>query len=232
MQKDYSALKLSTPGVLPKPEEELRRAFLDQLEAVPGGERIKACIQCGTCTGSCPVSYLMDIPPREVMALFRAGDVETILRSRTIWVCASCYACTTRCPAGIKVTDILYALKRTAMSKGIFPQRFPIYAVSENFVRMVNRYGRNYEVGLMALFALRSSPRKLFTLLPLAWRLARRGRVAFLPRRIKGREQIKRIMAKARSLPMPVEGEQAEFTSTVGYGASTEAIKEGGTAAR
>ena len=38
-------------------------------------------------------------------------------RSRTIWLCASCYACTTRCPAGIKITDIIYALKRLAMAR-------------------------------------------------------------------------------------------------------------------
>src|SRR5574341_563428 len=128
MPQMYRSLQMSQPGVMPRGERELRKSFLTQLELIPGGDKIKGCIQCGTCTGSCPVSYAMDISPRGVMALFRAGDIESILRSRTIWICASCYACTTRCPAGIKITDILYALKRIAMDKGIFPSRFPVYA--------------------------------------------------------------------------------------------------------
>src|SRR5512147_3180948 len=105
------------PGKLTRTEEDLRASFLKQLETVPSAEKIKSCIQCGTCTGSCPVSYAMDISPRELIALFRAGDLETLLNSKSIWVCASCYSCQTRCPSMIKVTDIIYALKRLAMEK-------------------------------------------------------------------------------------------------------------------
>jgi heterodisulfide reductase subunit C len=86
------------PGQLGKKEQKLRSFFLQQVSNIPGGESIKKCIQCGCCTGSCPVSYMMDITPREVIALFRAGDIESILSSRTIWICASCYACTVRWP--------------------------------------------------------------------------------------------------------------------------------------
>ena len=117
MVQKIPVVGFSQPGLLPRSERELKDALLSQLEVIPGGDKIKACIQCGTCTGSCPVSYAMDISPRGVMALFRAGDIESILRSRTIWVCASCYVCTTRCPSGIKITDILYALKRIAIEK-------------------------------------------------------------------------------------------------------------------
>src|SRR5512136_2786991 len=86
------------PGLMTRSEAELRQMFLKQVEVIPGGERIKRCIQCGTCTGSCPVSHAMDISPRQIIALFRAGEIETIMKSRSIWICASCYACTTRCP--------------------------------------------------------------------------------------------------------------------------------------
>ena len=133
------------PGKLEKTESELRAAFLDQVNNIPGGEKIKKCIQCGTCSGSCPVSYTMDIQPRELIALFRAGDIESILRSRTIWICASCYACTVRCPMGIKVTDILYALKRMAIEKKLLSDHTPIPALSQSFVNVVNRYGKSHE---------------------------------------------------------------------------------------
>ena len=121
--------KTETEGVFNPKEKELRDSLLLQVANIPGGDSIKKCIQCGSCTGSCPVSYTMDITPREIIALFRARDIETILSSRTIWICASCYACTVRCPQGVQVTDILYALKRLAIEQKIFPKRFPVYSL-------------------------------------------------------------------------------------------------------
>ena len=230
MPQMYRSLQMSQPGVMPKAERELRASFLSQLELIPGGDKIKACIQCGTCTGSCPVSYAMDISPRGVMALFRAGDIESILRSRTIWVCASCYACTTRCPAGIKITDILYALKRIAMDKGIFPSRFPVYALSEQFVKMVNQYGRNYELGLMARFnlktGLKTSLDRFWQMVPLGWKMFTHGRMAFKPTKIKGLEQIRKIISQAERASVTIERQIPEYASPVGYGAVVEVSKE------
>jgi heterodisulfide reductase subunit C len=206
------------PGLLPASERELRRAFLEQASLVPGGERIARCIQCGTCTGSCPVSYAMDISPRMLIALFRAGEIEKILRSRTIWLCASCYMCTTRCPQNIKITDILYALKRTAMEKGLYPDRFPVYLLSKNFVRIVNRYGRNHELLLLFLYYLRRNPLQLFALMPLGIAMLRRGRVPLFPSKIKGIKAVRQILKAAKELEVPHEKEPVPYVEgAVGY---------------
>ena len=146
----------STLVALPKKEAELRAAFWDQMATFPDGYKIRNCIQCGSCTGSCPAAYAMDITPREIVALFRAGFLEDILRSRAIWICASCYACTVRCPAGIRVTDNLYALKRLATQKGIFPKRFPAHALS----RGVRRQHSQIRAQLGALARLQVLPRR------------------------------------------------------------------------
>lgn len=53
----------------------LHKRFCDDVMSMPGGEKIKICQQCGTCTGSCPTSYLMDWGPREIIAAFRAYDL-------------------------------------------------------------------------------------------------------------------------------------------------------------
>jgi len=81
-----SGAKALLPSAL---EADLRNAFWQQAATIPDGSRIKNCIQCGSCTGSCPVSHAMDITPRQIVALFRAGRLEDILRSRAIWMCAS-----------------------------------------------------------------------------------------------------------------------------------------------
>jgi heterodisulfide reductase subunit C len=197
------------PGQLGKKEQKLRSFFLQQVSNIPGGESIKKCIQCGCCTGSCPVSYMMDITPREVIALFRAGDIESILSSRTIWICASCYACTVRCPQGVQVTDILYALKRLAMDQKIFPKRFPVYALSQSFVNLTNRFGRSYEPGLIILYALKTNPFKLLGMLPLFIKLLMKGRISIFPERIKKTKAFSRILKEAEIMEMIVPVEES-----------------------
>jgi heterodisulfide reductase subunit C len=181
----------------PKKEADLRAAFWDQVSSFPDGEKIKLCLQCGTCTGACPVSYAMDITPRQTVALFRAGHIERILRSRTIWLCASCYSCTVRCPVGIKVTDTLYALKRIAMEKKIYPARFPVHTLSRSFTNNVYRYGRNYELGLGLRYFLATDIVKLFSNFGFGLSMIRRGRMGLLPKKLKRINQIRAIIKKA-----------------------------------
>lgn len=196
-------------GVLGKKEKELRDSFLQQVENIPGGESIKKCIQCGCCTGSCPVSYTMDITPREIIALFRAGDIESILSSRTIWICASCYACTGRCPRGVQVADIIYALKRLAIEQEIFPKRFPVYSLSKSFVFFANRYGRSYEPGLILSYFLKTNPLKLLGLVPLFLKLFSKGRIGLFPKKIKGTKTFSKILKEAEIMEMVVPVREA-----------------------
>lgn len=208
------------PGKLTKKEEELRTSFLRQLETIPNSQKIKSCIQCGTCTGSCPVSYAMDISPREIIALFRAGDLETLLNSKSIWICASCYSCQTRCPSLIKVTDIIYALKRLAMEKGIFPGKFPAPVLSETFVKVMNGFGRLHEPLLIVRFLLKTDFLKLFNMIPLSMKMAKRKRVAYIPSRIKGLDGLKKIIKKAELMDSPREQFEPEYLKdAVGYSA-------------
>ncbi len=192
-----------------KEQNRLRKLLLFQIANIPGGESIKKCIQCGSCTGSCPVSYAMDITPREVIALFRACDIKSILSSRTIWICASCYACTVRCPQGVKVTDILYALKRLAIENRIFPRRFPVYALSQSFVYLTNLYGRSYEPGLIVSYFLKTNILKLWKMLPLFLKLFPKGRIMFLPQRIRKRKNFSKILNEAEIMEMIVPVEES-----------------------
>ena len=219
MERFASPLRGPTePGVLPQDEQVLRSAFLKEVDRIPGGERLNRCIQCGTCSGSCPVTYAMDYSPRQAIAMFRAGAIEPLLRSRTIWICASCYQCTARCPANIKITDLLYALKRIAIEKKVLPVKFPVYVLSETFADMVKRYGRNYEAGLRAGFFLKTEAWGILKMAGDGLALWRHGRLPARPRRIRGLEGLRRIIAKAESFDRPQEGADFEQpTDHVGY---------------
>lgn len=206
------------PGIMTRTEAELRQTFLDQVDDIPAGDRIRRCIQCGTCTGSCPVSYAMDISPRQLIALFRAGEMETIMKSRTIWICASCYACTTRCPAGIKITDTIYALKRTAMeknTKSIAPQ---VQTLARLFVNNLMAYGRLHEGTLIRKYYTKVNPGKFLGLIPLARKMWKTRRIAIMPTKIKAHDSLSRIIKKALEIELRQTKAMPEYSpGFVGY---------------
>jgi len=217
------AKAIKTPFFMSRNEAELRQIFLEQVSKIPAGERLKRCIQCGTCTGSCPVSYAMDISPRELIALFRSGEMETIMKSRTIWICASCYACTTRCPSGIKITDIIYALKRTAMEKNyqsIAPQ---VQTLARLFISNLMAYGRLHEGTLIRKYYTKTNIWKLFGLISLGRKMLRKKRLALFPKKIKGQAALARIIKRAQEIELRNLPEQIEYKKDfVGYKALGE----------
>lgn len=180
-------------------ESGTRRDFIDELLHVPGGERLKECIQCGTCSGSCPVAFYMDNPPRKLFAMVRAGMRDAVLTSDSLWLCTSCYTCSQRCPKEIAVTDILYALKRLAIREGKAGAERAA-ALAGSFVRVVDRRGRNHEPELLMRYYLRVNPLAALRQLPLGLRLLRRGRMPLRGERIRGREQIRSLIAASREL--------------------------------
>jgi quinone-modifying oxidoreductase subunit QmoC len=210
------------PGELSDREGALRAAFLREVERIPGGEHLRRCIQCGTCSGSCPVSHVMDVQPRQLVAYFRAGDLESILRSRTLWLCASCYSCTVRCPSGIRITDLIYGLKRMAM-EGKHPRAgAPARHLSRVFTSMVRRHGRNQELELSLRYYLGRDPRGLVSALPLAWSLFRHGRLPWRVSRIRARSDLRRIIDRAKRLEPMWPREAIHPLAEIGYGAVTE----------
>ena len=132
--------------------------FGRDLMGVPGCEQLEACIQCGTCSGVCPMSIYMDYTPRQVMELSRTDFKNEVLQSHTIWLCASCYACTTECPKQIRITDIMYELKQRAIKEGVYPKRFPIPVLAQEFTDMIKKNGRITELLLVMKLFLKTNP--------------------------------------------------------------------------
>lgn len=172
----------------------LGEEFLRAVYAIPHGQRIKECIQCGTCSASCPSSAAMEYGPREIIAALRAGILERVLNANTVWMCVSCYACTVRCPAGIPFTDVMYELKRLEAEKGISREANGA-TMARAFAETVDRYGRNAETVLLRKYYLRTRPLSALAQIPLAWRLLLRGRLHLFPRRIRGLEGLRKMMA-------------------------------------
>jgi heterodisulfide reductase subunit C2 len=162
--------------------------------AVPS--RLDMCIQCGTCGGSCPSSAEMDHTPRRLFALIRAGFRDEVLKSNTPWMCVSCYYCAVRCPQEIHIPDVMYAIKSIATRAGVAPERTGA-DFSRTFVDNIHRYGRSYEVGLVARHYLRHYPLRLPGIAPMGIDMVTKGRMDFIPHRIRGVEGLRAILNRA-----------------------------------
>ena len=175
-------------------ESELDPHFADEIASIPGGEKLFSCIQCGTCSGMCPLSPYMDHTPRQIVAMIRAGFRGEVLSSQTTWLCASCYACTVECPQDIKITDIMYAAKRLAIRGGVYPKRFPTPVLAREFFKGVEKTGRSSEASLLVRLFLKTNPFKMFGNAGLGWRLFRQGRLSPKGESIERTDELHKIL--------------------------------------
>lgn len=99
--------------------KDLDSNFKYDVAAYPGGENIKLCYACGTCTAGCPVSAVdEDFNPRKIIRQVLLGMRKDVLSSPVIWRCVQCYSCTAKCPQNVKFRDIMRALREMAVAEG------------------------------------------------------------------------------------------------------------------
>lgn len=184
--------------------EKKRRAntFVEEISDIPGGEGVRLCIQCGTCTASCPNADRMEHTPAQLIAMVRADMRNEVLSSNAMWYCLSCYLCTVRCPRGIKQTDLMHALECLAGRERLLNKRTRTPTMYRSFSDFVYSLGSLSEVGFMAWFYLLTNPLRAIRMLPLAFNLLRHGRLPIVARRLttEGTKQLAAILDRAETL--------------------------------
>ena len=120
----------------------LSEKLFASLYELPNGELIRACIQCGMCSGVCPFGYLMDYPPGRMIATLRADLFEDVMATDTVWMCVSCYACTSVCPRDISLTaGLMTRTKEELVLQGNLPSE--LQSALENSQRHGNPLGES-----------------------------------------------------------------------------------------
>ncbi|OGF57143.1 MAG: hypothetical protein A2Z21_09885 [Candidatus Fraserbacteria bacterium RBG_16_55_9] len=180
-------------------EAELDLRFPEEVASMPGGRALFNCIQCGTCSGTCPLATYMDYSPRKIIAMTRAGFRDEVLHSFTIWLCASCYACAVECPRKIKITDFMSELKQRAIQEGVFPRRFPVAVLAREFYDSVRKWGRNSESRLVLRLYAKTNPLQLFRQIRLGFKLLRTGRFSLRVEAIEHPEELKKLLSAVES---------------------------------
>jgi heterodisulfide reductase subunit C len=99
--------------------KDLDPRFKYDVAAHPGGENIKFCFACGTCTAGCPVSAVdPDFNPRKIIRQVLIGMRKEVLSSPVIWRCVQCYSCTAKCPQNVQFRNVMKALREMAAEEG------------------------------------------------------------------------------------------------------------------
>lgn len=172
-----------------------KQALCEKVESL-SGQDVRSCYQCGECTAGCPVAYLADLTPNQVVRLVQLGQDDDVLRSSMIWLCVGCETCTTRCPRKVELSKVMDALREEAVSRGVAAGEPAIKTFHETFLRSVERGGRVHEVSMLGEYKLRSL--NLFSDIFLGLKMFLKGKLALIPKLIRGRSEIKRIFGKAR----------------------------------
>lgn len=183
-----------TQGLSVKLEADLDKNFGETIAREAHGEKLFGCIQCGNCSAACPLSVWMDYTPRKVIAMVRAGFKQEVLSNRTVWLCASCYQCTIECPKGIKITDVMYALKREAIENRLYPKNFPVPILARTFFNEVKRTGRINEVFLLTNYYLRYNIFKMLGYASLGMKLFMNRRLSLFEKGMSNKKEFKAML--------------------------------------
>jgi len=138
---------------------------------------VNACIQCGTCTASCPNALEMDLTPRRMWRLVIMGRLADVMVSRTFILCSDCYTCTLRCPRGLPLTAAMEALKGIAFARREARHRSS-RRFYEQFMETVRRHGRIREMAFMTrYFTAMKNPLAPLRFAPLGLKLMGKGKL-------------------------------------------------------
>ncbi len=161
-----------------------------------GGSPVSTCMQCGTCSATCPVAEFMDVRPQRLIHMIDVGLKDQVLATASFWYCASCYQCTVRCPRGIDIAEVMYGLKRYSIWKQQYKEGLIGPVFSETFVKTIVRTGRSYEPVLATSYLFSLGFKEMLQEAQGATLLMLKGRIPIMPPRIQRLENFKRMVKR------------------------------------
>ena len=105
--------------------EEIVSALKQKIEDLSAAQLMK-CYQCGKCSAGCPMADYMEILPHQLMRLAQIGRWEEIQSANTSWICAACLTCSVRCPRGVKIAELIEAMRQVVLRTRVSGRRLRI----------------------------------------------------------------------------------------------------------
>jgi quinone-modifying oxidoreductase, subunit QmoC len=173
---------------------------------VDGGDRMNMCMQCGVCSGSCPIGNEMEHGPRKLFMMVRAGMKDAVLSSNSWQSCVSCYNCVVRCPREVPVKYILHGLGRLAVDEGyVEKKKVANTRFASAFWWSVTKFGKTDERLVPTLYffsgGFGEGIKKSLANLKIAIGMLKAKRMHIgMPHKAKNRNELNTILAKAAEI--------------------------------
>jgi len=182
---------------------QLHPNFKDEIANEPGGENIKRCFNCTGCTLGCPVTEIdKGFNPRKIIRKALLGMRNEVLTDEYVWLCASCYLCYERCPQNVKVNEVIGAIRTIAQREaraGNITLRNPKLLFDSLFIDSVRENGRWHEAVVVTTFMLKTKGiGGIIDYAPMALKLFKKRKLSIFPHKIRGTDQIERLMSRVR----------------------------------
>jgi heterodisulfide reductase subunit C len=86
-------------------------------------KKLANCVDCGSCSGSCPIAKALPgrYNPRRLLQRV-SHDLPKLIEDEELWLCAWCYRCTERCPQNIQPTEIFLLTRNLASQQRMIPE--------------------------------------------------------------------------------------------------------------
>ncbi|MBS3784425.1 MAG: (Fe-S)-binding protein [Anaerolineae bacterium] len=80
------------------------------------------CIQCGKCTGGCPVARKTTLNIRDLIYHMMVDSDMDLDTHAELWDCTACFTCVERCPKDVQPAELIIALRGELVEGGRIPE--------------------------------------------------------------------------------------------------------------
>ena len=93
------------------------------------GVNPRKCMRCGKCSGTCPAYGEMEYLPHQFVYMVENGEIEPLLKSKSLYRCLTCFACVERCPRQVEPAKLIEAVRLVAVRRAgnnrLIPDQIP-----------------------------------------------------------------------------------------------------------